>query len=63
MANFDLFEDEFVDIFLTQQSRGVSSVSLEEIEDQSGSFPTLFDPQYSDISDVEEEDASSGRIR
>ena len=53
MANFNISDDDdFADIFLTQSSSGNSSVSLENDME----FKSVLDPQYSDISDVDEEE-------
>ena len=50
MVNFDMWEeDDFGDLFITQESKG-DVVSLEE----NGEFKTVLDPQYSDISNDEE---------
>ena len=41
--------------FITQQSREYSSVSREDDGEESMGFKTVLDPQYSDISDFEED--------
>ena len=63
MANFDMFDDDYGDLFITQQSRECNSVSLEE-DGEVDPFKTVNDPKYSDISDYEDEDgACSKRFR
>ena len=62
MASFEVFEEDFGDLFLTQESREVPSVSLEDNEDNTVHYQSVLDPQYSDISDFEEEDRDQ-RIR
>ena len=53
MASFDLLDDDdFSEIFLTQRSNHKDYVSLEE----DGNFQQVHDPQYSDISDCEEQE-------
>ena len=63
MANFSMFEDDdFGDLFITQTPRSEGSnnvVSLEEID----GFKSVKDPQYSDISDVDEDEAMERRLR
>ena len=52
MANFNMMdEDDFEGIFLTQESRRNLCVSLEEDME----FKSVHNPEYSDISDCEEE--------
>ena len=55
MANFDMFDEEYGEIFITQQSRSVPCISLEDNEDSTSDFRSVLDPQYSDISDFEDE--------
>ena len=55
MADFDPFGDDYGDLFITQQSREYSSVSLEDDDEESMGFKTVLDPQYLDISDFEED--------
>ena len=60
MANFDLFEDDYLsDIFITQQSKSDGIVSLEENME----YKQVFDAQYSDISDAEEDQHVEERLR
>ena len=54
MANFDMFDEEFEDIFLTQQPMSTSCVSLEDKDDNRSIYKTVLDPQYLDISDNED---------
>ena len=55
-------EDDYGDIFITQSSHKEECVSLEE-NDVEGEFMTVKDPQYSDISDEDEEVACDQRLR
>ena len=61
MANFDLLDDDYSEMFLTQQSHRDICVSLEEDGIVSNSFPTVKDPKYSDISDTDDEPADKLR--
>ena len=55
MANFDLFDDNFGDIFLTQSVGSNICISLREDGQVPLEYNTVRDPQYSDISDFEED--------
>ena len=52
MATFDLFEEDYGEMFFSQTPNEDKVVSLEE----EGDFKTVLDPIYSDISDFEEDD-------
>ena len=55
MDNFEMFDDDFGDIFITQKSNEDNWISLEDEDNNSEVFRTVSDPQYSDISDFEDE--------
>ena len=63
MANFSVWDDEddYGGLFITQSSSLDNCVSLEE--DNEGEFVSVRDPQYSDISDVEEESKGEKQLR
>ena len=66
MANFDMFDKDYRELFITQQSKDYAPVSLEEDGDICGNFRTVNDPQYSDISNSEEkleDEACDHRLR
>ena len=55
MANFSVFEDEdFEDIFLTQSSSGGDNSAIVSLEENEG-FRSILDPNFSDISDVDDD--------
>ena len=59
MANFDMFDDDdYGDIFITQESRNSGIVSLEDNDE----FKSVLDPKYSDISE-DEDDGFDGRLK
>ena len=51
MANFELMDDDYGDMFITQVPRSEKVVSLEE----DGGFKTVRCEEYSDISDFEDD--------
>ena len=61
MAEFNGFEDDdYGDLFITQSSNSGNEdgvVSLEEKDE----FRSVLDPNYSDVSDFEEQDEAIGR--
>ena len=62
MEYFSVFdEDDYGDLFITQSNHMEECVSLEE-NDNCVEFKSVKDPQYSDISDAEEE-AREQRLR
>ena len=54
MATFNLLDEDYADIFLTQKDNSDACVSLEEDGDVKSPFQSVLDPQYSDISDFED---------
>ena len=62
MATFDVLDDNFEDIFLTQNSKDTNYVSLEEEGNMPVEYNTVKVPEYSDISDFED-DAFEDKIR
>ena len=62
MATFDLFDEDYGHLFLTQESKDYTSVSLEESVEVQTQYSTVKDPKYSDISDFEDEE-SGKRLR
>ena len=63
MDNFDAWDDDedYGDLFITQTPKEVPMVSLED--DNEVEFKTIRDPQYSDISDEDEDAMRDVRIR
>ena len=54
MSYSDISDDDYGDLFITQQSKVGNSVLLEDSNDDFLVFKSVMDPQYSDVSDVEE---------
>ena len=62
MDNFYDSEDDYSNLFITQEAKKESCVSLEEDGDDVVEFRSVLDLQYSDISDTEEQ-AREKRLR
>ena len=62
MDKFYDSDDDFGQLFITQESNKDTCVSLEEDNEDNVNYKTVMDPQYSDISDFEDE-AREKRLR
>ena len=62
MDNFYESDDDYGNLFITQESSRDHCVSLEDNDEDNVTFRSVLDPQYLDISEPED-DVSQRRLR